>query len=443
MSRVAEQSFKDLNLDAKFFEDMLVSRDAEEDYDIYIMENGVMPLVLQGLDALSRHVNKLATGTTMGCGSSKRPFNPLVWLAQYLLRNHPAYIRDHRTPMYSHLQELAAIERGRRALLRQKEEFEDMWKDLAEHGEFLEVGQFPVFFQRLDDMWNLEGSFFRKVPVEELLQDVERTDIGQITFVNFWVAFEALVDRSDIIRHSSFEEAQLKVEQAEMEFRHAQEEALRRELALAKVLEQRRSLEEQFETLSADVYINSELSSIMSKGAVINGLTESGGGPSLQGEHVQLILMLLRIWGCPVDGDDAGSVPQDEWDEKALDAWRRWIAESGPRGATPEVVDSNALKLLMDRDAFQAYLLHAQDTVLDEMENVRHTVEVRGVVEGELDELYVEALDEDTGEIIHLALPEAQAVEVRKRLEEGSLFAKVDLVAKRVLELVPPGGESP
>ncbi|CAE8632056.1 unnamed protein product, partial [Polarella glacialis] len=109
---------------------------------------------------------------------------------------------------------------------------------------------FPVFFQRLDDMWNLEGSFVRKVPVEELLQDVERTDIGQITFVNFWVAFEALVDRSDIIRHSSFEEAQLKVEQAEMEFRHAQEEALRRELALAKVLEQRRSLEEQFETLS-------------------------------------------------------------------------------------------------------------------------------------------------------------------------------------------------
>merc|ERR1719230_2257492 len=79
-----------------------------------------MPLLLQGLDALSRHVDRMeSNGADPGI---RARFNPLVWLAQYLLRNHPGQIKDRRTPMYKELSELASVERGRRALLHRKPE---------------------------------------------------------------------------------------------------------------------------------------------------------------------------------------------------------------------------------------------------------------------------------------------------------------------------------
>ncbi|CAE7433859.1 unnamed protein product [Symbiodinium necroappetens] len=96
VSRTQQQVFRDLKIDDGFFSQMLLPMaEAEGDFDVYLMEKGVMPLLLQGLDALSKHVDKVAQGTTMG--SSKQKFNPLVWLAQYLLRNHPGRIHDHRT----------------------------------------------------------------------------------------------------------------------------------------------------------------------------------------------------------------------------------------------------------------------------------------------------------------------------------------------------------
>merc|ERR1719158_2791340 len=89
-----------------------------------------MPLLLQGLDALSRHVDKItAKGAQV---DSRTRFNPLVWLAQYMLRNHPRHVKDHRTPMYERFSELANIERGRRCLLRRKDQIELAWHELIE-----------------------------------------------------------------------------------------------------------------------------------------------------------------------------------------------------------------------------------------------------------------------------------------------------------------------
>merc|ERR1719424_970213 len=86
-----------------------------------------MPLLLQGLDALSRHVDQ-----NQNDGGDIRKFNPLVWLAQYMLRNHPRHVKDHRTPMYEKFSELANIERGRRCLLRREDQMHEVWNEMVE-----------------------------------------------------------------------------------------------------------------------------------------------------------------------------------------------------------------------------------------------------------------------------------------------------------------------
>ena len=103
---------------------MMSHVDVESLADVLFHPLQVMPVLLQGLDALSkrlsqmsgsyywrdawgfrenlvRHVDKVATGTTMG--SSKQKFNPLIWPGAFGLRNRcsecvlPVLTRSART----------------------------------------------------------------------------------------------------------------------------------------------------------------------------------------------------------------------------------------------------------------------------------------------------------------------------------------------------------
>merc|ERR1712087_380476 len=111
-------------------------------------------------------------------------------------------------------------------------------------------------------------------------------------------------------------------------------------------------------------------------------------------------------------------------------------------------VDGLGIKKLIDRDAFEEYLLDAYPVNAKAMDDseIHHTVELRGIVDDSLD-IIVEAVDEETGEILQLSLPDGQAPEVRRRLAEQDgneggepIFARVDLVSQRVMELLPVAG---
>lgn len=344
VSRSQQQVFRDLKIDDGFFSQMLLPMaEADGDFDVYLMEKGVMPLLLQGLDALSKHVDKVAQGTTMG--SSKQKFNPLVWLAQYLLRNHPGRIHDHRTGTYEKIRELAQVEKGRRNLLRKQEEFETAWTVLAEDHEHMPMAQTPRVIKKLDAAWKLEGEFVRRTQ----LADIKAENPEKVTFSEFWESFEALVKKNDFLRMSVFEEAERRQTRAANEAQQAKYEQQQREAAVAEELRQRRLLQDRFETICADVYINSELLQIMSKGATLAAPMD------LKGEHIVLVLQLLRAWGYPVLNDDGDLVDQDHWDARAREACQRWRLNHGPPSKHPEVLDSEGLKALIDNEAFQAH----------------------------------------------------------------------------------------
>jgi len=447
-SRGKDEIFKNLKLDAEFFNRMLCSRqggsqdESEEfrDFDVYLMEKSAMPLLLQGLDALSRHLDSVQSKGSSS--NSKTKLNPLVWLAQYLLRNHPRYVKDHRTPMYDKFAELANIERGRRCLLRRKDQMEDAWHELEKEnaGQPVTLADIPAVFKRLDDKWFLEGYLLEQVPKDFsnsiTLSDVSRRP-NEVFFTEFFEAFEDFVKKNDILRADAFLDAERKQSANAQNAIKAREDEARRARAMKEAMEQRTALEEQFKTVTAEMYINSDISRIVSKGAVIVGVEEKEGGPPLQGEHISLIRLMLGIWGCPVIDDSDGDV----WNDIALAAWQQWL--KGRDLSSAEGVDKQSLRRLIDKDEFEKYLQLAfpvrdGDQLDDEF--AKQVVEVRRVLEDEVD-IVVEAIDEDTGEVLRLALPDHEVETLRQRLQASNatmpVLAMADRVSGRIIGLMP------
>lgn len=437
------EAFKNLKLDADFFNKSLskIGDSAPEefqDFDVYLMEKSVMPLLLQGLDALSRHVDQRSQQKQSLEG--RPPFNPLVWLAQYLLRNHPRYVKDHRNPMYEKFTELANIERGRRCLLRRKDQLEEVWNILVERngGSPLTLDDLPKLFEELDAKWYLDGALVEKMPEDFSNVGIEKSNTAEgdeVFFAPFFRWFEDYVGKNDVLRAGAFIDAENRQVEVEKKAKKDLEDAVRRERAMKEAMEQRAELEEQFETVTADMFINEDLGMILNRGAVIEGVEEKEGGPPLQGEHVMLIQLMLGIWGCPVDDGTAGDV----WNDRALAAWKQWLQGRSVKTSNP--VDKVTLRRLMDKDEFQDYLQTAYPVKDGTDEDFsKQVVEVKGLVEDEIETL-VEAFDEETGELLHFTIPENEVAALRERLAGASstnpLLASADRISGRILELMP------
>jgi len=319
---------------------------------------------------------------------------------------------------------------------------EDAWHEVEKKnaGQPVTLADIPAVFKRLDDKWFLEGYLIDQVPKDFsssiTLSDVSRRP-NEVFFTEFFGAFEDFVKNNDILRADAFLAAERKQNANAEKAIKAQEDEARRAMAMKEAMEQRTALEEQFKTVTAEMYINSDISRIVSKGAVIVGVEEKEGGPPLQGEHISLIRLMLGIWGCPVIDDSDGDV----WNDIALAAWQQWL--KGRDLSSAEGVDKQSLRRLIDKDEFEKYLQLAfpvrdGDQLDDEF--AKQVVEVRRVLEDEVD-IVVEAIDEDTGEVLRLALPDHEVEALRQRLQTSNattpVLAMADRVSGRIIELMP------
>jgi hypothetical protein len=440
MGSKADEGFKNLNMNAEFFQRML-RRDNRappeyRDFDVYLMEKNLMPLLLQGLDALSRHIDKMHSKKNMDNDSRAR-FNPLVWLAQYLLRNHPLHCRDHRNPMYHDFSDMALIEKGRREMLRRKGPIEDAFHRMEKRvdGNQVKLVHIPMFIESLDELWSLEGLFVEKMPKDfrdgSLVQTQDGTPTGTVLFEDFWKYFEDKVEKNDVLRASDFQEAQQRKREEERRVKRQAEEADRREERVKEMQEKRGDLGSRFEACMADLYLDEEINKIINHGAVLGGVEDEEGMVPVVGQHVQMIKTMMTLWGVHVDME----AQADHWNDAALASWKEWLNRHSVEDSS--VVDADNLRALTDMDAFNAYLARAypaDDSMEDGMERC---MQIQKFIDDEIEYL-AEVVDEETGETVQVSLPDEVAEEVRQRLEaEEVVMAKVDIVNNTITTVLP------
>eukprot|EP00811_Abedinium_folium_P028120 NODE_4326_length_1905_cov_5.174916.p1 GENE.NODE_4326_length_1905_cov_5.174916~~NODE_4326_length_1905_cov_5.174916.p1 ORF type:complete len:502 (-),score=134.40 NODE_4326_length_1905_cov_5.174916:226-1731(-) len=423
------------------------------DFDLYLMETRILPLLLQGLDALSRHIDKMMI-TAKESDPSRARFNPLVWLAQYLLRNHPLHVTDQRAPMYAGLAEKANIERGRRAILRRKPQITEAWSEyqrkensagssctLAKDElhdfpptEKLNIAQVPEFIEYLDSLWGLRGSFATKMPSDYTQLIHPKHERDEVRLDEFWAFFEAHVLENDLMREHVLE--------------RAEQDGLRPQSQDEPGSESSRDgdgqmwgahLLDRFQMTLTDMNVNEVLIAIATSRAVLREAEpvrveqqqqqqqqserpvsqksevpeqqeqqeqETGAAAApVKGAHVGLICQLLSLWGKHVP---EGS--REVWSQPATCQWNAWLRTHDIQGRN-NVVNASGLKSLKDFQAFSVYVQRV-------CQRGQCCVELLELFEDEL-ETYVMVHPELFDERRRITLPSNMVATVRERLAFG------------------------
>ena len=150
------------------------------DFDLYLEHHSLELLVREGIDAL---VERVVRDKEIG---QLDTLNPLVWLAQYLMRHHPrkgGALKSsmERTEIIAKQRLKAGIEEGRRVLRRRRANAEKVFKSwvLSEKA--------SSYWLYLDADWALEGK------LEAVFRDTQIQEIHDFSII--WEKMMKLADR--------------------------------------------------------------------------------------------------------------------------------------------------------------------------------------------------------------------------------------------------------
>jgi len=327
------------------------------DFDLHILESGIFPVLVQGLDALVLHLESLRSGAKGDEGVRAR-FNPLTWLAQFLVRNHPSFTRDFRSTAYGEVREAALTERGRREIHRRKPQVEAafMAAERRTEGGKLTLVHMPLFIRQLDELWSLDGAFESKMPesFDAMMPPGHETEA--ITFEAFWEWFEAYVDRHDILRRDDFERgAKLREQESHMKKQRETEEVERRARQLERAALKESAMKD-FESTRRDILDNPTWQRVLKDGAVLTGgVEEDEGSIPVQGNHIPPLRKLFELYNLLA----AGTTSNNSWDDTLLACWQEW-AEAREIEDYKTGIAREGLEMLTDLGQFKAHLASVQ-----------------------------------------------------------------------------------
>jgi hypothetical protein len=329
------------------------------DKDLILLEQ-LVPVLAEGLEALSRHIDAAARKPNPDPEAAAR-FRPATWLAQFLLRHHPAH---HPTPTTDQFKELVELERARREMVKRKDNVQHAFHALERSCQngvpHTRIYQFIV---QVDNMWRLGGVLANAVDQDmdfgrvlelsdppEPLSPVSNPDgtpadvDGVVNFDSFWSWFHDFVETNDIVRMQDFtrgEKARLEEQTRESEESKLLQE--RKEIADAHEAELNVRLAD-FDSLAEELAADEVIVQMREGKFTLEGAEEDDVSAPVNRNHVKLLVDMLRLWGIECNSS------AETWDGYAITAWDEWVERvEGVEGA---VVSAQTLQVFLNRDRF-------------------------------------------------------------------------------------------
>eukprot|EP00397_Hematodinium_sp_SG-2012_P036108 GEMP01038942.1.p1 GENE.GEMP01038942.1~~GEMP01038942.1.p1 ORF type:complete len:444 (+),score=128.07 GEMP01038942.1:119-1450(+) len=297
-----------------------VARPELDDFDCYLLETKLASLLLEGLEALARKLEK-------------RPVNPMRWLAQYLLRHRPDVPTGDQTAMES-VDELRATpasthdasrlharkERGRRELKRRLHALGPFYKKYrTSHNNALLHADLPNFIDALDLHWFLGGNLSSQLEPGDF-EKAPCTKNGEVTLEDFqlWMVDLSKEDKVVLVADYFWEGQKMKKEQETLAKKKMKVDEGRVEIE-----EKRRKNQEQAIAADRFTFCFDSLDNFIGRQLCTGGMelgVEASMQMPIEGPHIQAIRTLLELYEvAPADrGENWRNEP---WDEASAEIW--------------------------------------------------------------------------------------------------------------------------
>jgi hypothetical protein len=285
-------------------------------------------------------------------------FNPITFIAQQLLRNHPKFAKTpRRQGIYENFRSWSDFERGRREMLRRQDVVAERFgRYMLKSNKGVSVPTIvEVVVPDIDETLGLEGillssqmveasswvtaagepsplpspSSRNKAPIAK--KDFLKND--GLSFDQFWFIFANIILKNDVVPYSALlRGAQLKNQKVQQAKEAAEaREKVDQERAELEALEQRQLKE--YTALRDEMLENAEIQSILNDGKILTGDDVRPGDAGFEhevppkGQHVTLLFRLLMLLGFEtiIKEKDAKETKENGgekwWDDELASCW--------------------------------------------------------------------------------------------------------------------------